>query len=136
MVAEAVVAAAAESTNSAQLIFQFLSSGAVVAVITVMITGVVNRKRLGAEATSIITQAAGGMVKTLQDDNARLRVEQATMRVERDAQEARERERDIRDDQLRKALERHEQWDRLVTVMLREAGLDVPTPPTLTASQD
>lgn len=136
MAAETVVAAAAEGASSAQLIFQFLSSGAVVAVITVMITGVVNRKRLGAEATSIITQAAGGMVKTLQDDNARLRVEQATMRVERDEQEVRERERDLRDKQLRKALERHEQWDRLVTVMLREAGLDVPTPPTLTAPED
>lgn len=129
MVAEA--AQAASEGLDPQIVFQFLSSGAVVAVITAMITGVINRKRLGAEATSIITQAAGGMVKTLQDDNARLRAEYATMRIERDEQEDRERERDRRDEQLRKALEAHGEWDRQVAAMLRGAGLDVPPPPTL-----
>ena len=118
-----------------------LGSGAVGAVIVAIIGAVTGRRKLGAEATEILTKAAGGMVERLEADNKRLRdadeakttkIDELEHRVDdlEDEQRAWERERE---DWLR-VLQVHAAWDTLAIATLREAHppIDLPDPPPLT----
>jgi hypothetical protein len=76
-----------------------------------VINAVVSRRKVGADAASVLTQAASGLVSDL--------------RREVDDLKAWKRE----EVQL---LDAHRRWDRLVAQHLKDAGIDVPDPPPLT----
>ena len=65
----------------ANQLFALLGSASLAGVLGAVVNAVVNRRKLGAEATVIITQAAGGIIGTLQDDNARLRADNDQLRA-------------------------------------------------------
>ena len=122
-------------------VLQLLGSAAFAAVIVAVINAVVTRRKLGAEATKIITDAASGVVERVEADNKRLRESDVrkTQRIadleERvdhleDQERAWERERE---DWLR-VLELHSAWDLLAIAKLRGVTppIDLPDPPPLT----
>ena len=128
------------------LITVLVSSGLATIVVAV-INAVATRRKLGSEATKIITDAAGGFVTTIQQDNERLRAQAA-----RDAQRievlerrvdefetferhlaSREAEWDRQRRELDRALQSHAAWDRAAIAKLKSATppIHLPTPPPL-----
>lgn len=112
-------------------IFQILTSTVVVGVVTVCLNAFFNRRKLGAEATSIITQAASGVVKNLEDDNARLRAKSAENAIKLEQYENESRARDAEMRVFTDAFEAHLRHDALVARALAGAGITVPDPPPL-----
>lgn len=143
-------AAEAETGNGTQLIIAALGAGSVGAVIAAMVTGLFTKRKLGAEATEIITKAASGVVETLNAEIIRLNAATAVVRTEQaadaarhrlddEAREARhklEREADqakhARElDAIRRVLQLHVAWDLMARAKLSEHGINLPEPPPL-----
>lgn len=90
-----------------------------------VVNGLFQRRRLGADATRIITEAAGGVVADVRKDNAELRERLRNAEARIDEQERME-------DELRDSLRDHVEWDRTVANVLAEHGItDIPPPPPL-----
>lgn len=109
--------------NSAQVVLSLLGSSSVVAVATTVITAIFNKRKLGADATQIITQAAVGVVDTLKTENARLVARVDAVEVELS---------DARDKATAwyRTLQLHVAWDHLSFQKLTELGVaDWPEPP-------
>lgn len=106
-----------------------IGSSGITAVLAAVITATFNRKKLKADATSVIATAAGGIVQILQEDNARLRDEGNRRETMRQRREAAERRRDAT---FRQQLEYHHQYDLSVASKLRSAGFEMEDPPPLT----
>src|SRR6478736_6583237 len=111
-----------------ELLPVIIGSSGVTAVMVAVITALFNRGKLKADATSLITQAAGGLVTSLQADNVRLRTENTRNAQRRDRKESAERRRD---NEFRRQLERHHEYDVQLVRQLRAAGIEVPDPPEL-----
>lgn len=121
---------------------QVLISGALASVVGTVISVMANRKKLGAEATEVITKAASGVVANFEKDNERLRtsdrdktaqISNLEDRVDDLENEQRAWEHE-REDWLR-VLQLHAAWDALAIAKLREAmpPIDLPDPPPLRA---
>lgn len=111
-----------------EVVASILGASAVTAVVGAIVNGFINRRKLGAEATSIITQAAGGLVASLQNDNAVLRAEDAKrkLQAERNARATRKR-----DAFFRSQFSAHLEYDRKIVKALRDAGIAVEMPPEI-----
>lgn len=135
-----------------QLLLQILLSATGAGVLGAIINGIINRKKLGAEATNIITQAATGVVDRLEKEierksgdlaNARERIRQLEERVRvveaREASHANEcrEERQRRFEEMlaiRETLQVHAAWDFRAIQRLEEFGMrktDLRPPPPL-----
>lgn len=100
-------------------------------VVTTIVTGVFTRKKLSADATKIITEAAGAVVETLRQENARYVAEKILLegKVEAGRIENQANRDDLR--MLHQAVAQHVMWDQQVKDVLRSNGIDVPEPPQL-----
>ena len=109
------------------LLVQLLGSAVIASVIGAVVNGIINRKKLGAEATEIITKAASGVVSDLRQDNERLR---ARLVVLENAQDEWELERE----EWKRVLTVHGAWDLMATTAVKQAipPIDLPPPPPLT----
>ncbi len=105
-----------------------VGSSGVTALLVAVFSALVNRRKIKAEATSILTEAAGGIVQILQADNARLRADAKRQEVLRERRERAERDRD---EQFRVLLREHHDYDMSLVQSLREAGIRVGNPPRL-----
>jgi hypothetical protein len=96
------------------------------AIVAAVINAIMGRKKLSAEATQIITEAAGGFVQKVEADNARLRSELSTAKARIDGLERRE-------DEARHYQQVHVAIDVMMLRRLRELahGEDFPEPPPL-----
>jgi hypothetical protein len=109
----------------ADVVVQLLGSVVLAAVAGAIINGIINRRKLGAEATEIITKAASGVVERLEaeltrvtGDNTRLRERIQTL--------------EIREETDRAVLQLHAAWDHMAVQRLMECGItDLPQPPPL-----
>ena len=111
--------------NSSQVVLTMLGSGSVVAVLSALVTGIFNRRKLGADATEIITKAASSVVERLEGENERFqkRIEV----LERQAQE-----KNARDVEWFRVLQLHAAWDHMAVARLRDVNvIDLPNPPPL-----
>jgi hypothetical protein len=106
------------------VVVQLLGSVVLAAIAGAIINGIINRRKLGAEATEIITKAASGVVERLEaeltrisGDNSRLRDRILTLEAAEDADRA--------------VLQLHASWDHLAVERLLEAGIEMPMPPPL-----
>ena len=113
------------------MVFTALGSTALAGVVSVVITAISTRRKMGADATKIITEAAGGMVSRLEEDNKRLREDNTSFRTKVDAFEQSDRRRGRRDDLIRLGLEAQTKYSMVLAGLLRDAGIAVPDPPTL-----
>lgn len=79
--------------------------------IAAVINAVISRRKVGADAASVLTQAASGLVTDLQAQIDELK---AWKRGQNHL------------------LAEHRKWDSIVVRHLKDAGIDVPEPPSLT----
>ncbi|WP_155293633.1 hypothetical protein [Rhodococcoides fascians] len=67
---------------NADLAVAVLTSAGVCAIVSALIGGLFSRRKMSAEATSIITTAAGSFVEQVQADNATLRSENKDLKTQ------------------------------------------------------
>lgn len=101
-----------------------------------LINAISNRKKTGADATKVITDAALGVVTQLQERIKELLAEQTTLKQEVSDLQDREDDRDSRETAARKALLKHHEWDLRLTRLINEklpdhSGELLPPPPLL-----
>ena len=106
-----------------------LGTTGVTGLVAVIVTAMFNRRKLKAETTDILTNAAGGIIKNLQDDNQVLREQQAKSGILEWRRSAAERARDAT---FRVALEAHYNYDLDLARALRDAGIEIADPPRIT----
>jgi ABC-type branched-subunit amino acid transport system permease subunit len=113
-----------------QWLAAFTGAG-VAAVLAAIVSGLFSKRKLSAEATKIITDAASGVVQNLSSELTRVTAQNATQaaqiaRVEAEQAQAREHQRAT--DQ---ALALHAFWDSQARDTLRANGIELPEPPPL-----
>lgn len=123
------------------VLLQVLGSVLGSTVLVSLLTAYISRRKLGAEATEIITQAATGVLEQFKADNVRLREENRTLDAKIDTIEDRvyelERmERSYRQDMVavRETAQHHAAWDFAMITRLEELGVpreEVRPPPPL-----
>lgn len=111
---------------SPELVLAVVGSAGFTALVTAIANGILNRKKLSADATKVITEAAAGVAADIRKDNIDLRerLERAEGRIE-DLELERQLSRDV--------LQLHAAWDELALYKLRAADMadDLPQPPPL-----
>lgn len=110
---------------------QQLAGLGVGAILATVITGLFSRRKLSAEATKIITDAASGTLKDLRDENTRLAARVAATETQQDQLRDIQRRQDERQRADHQALAIHAFWDRQAWNTLKEQGIDLPEPPPL-----
>lgn len=125
------------------IIVALLGGGGLFAVVGALVNGVFTKRKLGAEATEIITRAASGVVTDLRTSLEERTAEMARMRLEHDAglaairlehtaaltkmatDHANEREN------WRRVLQLHVAWDYIAIEKLSHLGVELPPPPPI-----
>ena len=128
---------AAEAGTSIPTSFiALLGGGGIGAILVAIITGLFSRRKLGAEATEIITKAAAGVVTSLeaevrrQADARRLDAERHNReRAEMAAAHVAERQ------EWQRVLQLHAAWDAIAIARLAEVDVALPPTPPLTPAQ-
>lgn len=115
-----------------ELIVAILGAGGMGAIIAAIVTGLFSKRKLGAEATDIITKAAAGVVTNLQSEIDR----QVHARQEDAASHAALVERLIAShnremSEVRRVLQLHVAWDALAIARLADLGVNLPPAPPL-----
>lgn len=111
---------------------QSLAGFGVGAVVVAVLNGLFNKRKLSAEATKIITDAASGIVERLEQENARIVAANTLLEGKVQAtqiEQATQREHQRQVDQV---LAMHALWDKQVVEIAAQHDIDLPTPPPLT----
>jgi hypothetical protein len=121
---------------STQLVVAILGSGALGAIAAAIIAGLFSKRKLGAEATEIITKAAAGVVTSLQaevDRQVKAREDAALQhRLDMAAvMEAHDQEME----EVRRVLQLHVAWDAIAIAKMAEFGTELPPAPPLLPAQ-
>jgi DNA-directed RNA polymerase len=139
--------AAASGSTTGSTIVVVLAALGIGSVVTAVVTGLFSKRKLGAEATEIITNAASSVVKTLEaqlargeqerhEDQTRHEMEMTRITVEHAREmtnmaRAHTQERDA----WKKVLQLHVAWDALAISKLAEMDFDMPPTPPLTPAE-
>lgn len=139
-----MIAYDATLSPSAQILIGILGAGGLGAIATAVITGLFSKKRLGAEATEIITKAAAGVVTNLESEIDRQKEAREELVAEH-SEERREWQRKIEElaeahvaerKEWQRVLQLHVSWDAIAIAKMAEFGVDLPpTPPLLPAQR-
>lgn len=100
-------------------------------VFVAVINGLFSKRKLSADATKIITDAASGIVERLQQENARVMASNVLLTGKVEAlqiEQASTRDWHRQVDQL---LAMHQLWDVQVTEIAQSHGIELPPPPPL-----
>lgn len=129
--------------DSTAVVVAALSGGGLFAIIGAIANGFFTRRRLGAEATEIITRAASGVVVDLRkslDERAREMLQMKSdhasnlllMRQEHTAAiDKLEREHAEEREDWRRVLQLHVAWDYIAIERLSHLGVELPPPPPI-----
>ncbi len=119
-------------------ILTLLVSTGVATIIVAIIQAVFNRRKLSAEATQIITQAAAGTVENIMKDNATLRTQMGvlegklnTLTIAVAAADRRERAHAAIEERYRWHLDRWHRYCARITDELRALGGKIEDPPPM-----
>lgn len=120
----------------AELVIGLLGGGGIASIAAAIVAGLFSKRKLGAEATEIITKAASGVVE---------RLEAEVHRVERAREDAALQHRldmaavmEAHDQEMadvRRVLQLHVAWDAIAIARLGELGVDLPPAPPLLPAQ-
>lgn len=109
-----------------------LGAGGLGAIIAAIVTGLFSKRKLGAEATEIITKAAAGVVKNLEGEIERQVRRNELLIAEHEhvlnrlvSSHAEELE------EVRRVLQLHVAWDAIAIAKMAEVGIDLPPAPPL-----
>lgn len=120
-------------------VLRWLTSLGVSAIILALVNGLFSKRKLSAEATKLITDAASGTLQDVREDYARVRAENTELRERIASTEARldgvERENRAQGEHQRQTdalIVVHGEWDRQAFYAARSKGITLPEPPPLT----
>lgn len=122
---------------SPETIVAFLGAGGLGAIVAAIVAGLFSKKKLGAEATEIITKAAAGVVTSLEAEIRRVEKarEDAALQHRLDLAAVMEAH-DFELEEVRRVLQLHVAWDVLVKAKAAEHGIELPdVPPLLPAKR-
>jgi uncharacterized metal-binding protein len=120
-----------------QIIIAALGAGGLGAIAAALITGLFSKRKLGSEATEIITRAASGVVTSIEAElerqiEARKTAEKNCMETINKMAEAHVKERE----EWRRVLQLHVAWDQIALAKLTDHDVELPpVPPLLPASR-
>ena len=125
-----------------ELIVAILGAGGMGAIFAAIVTGLFSKRKLGAEATEIITKAAAGVVTNLQaeiDRQVKARTDDATTHRETMDRLIASHNREMAE--VRRVLQLHVAWDALAIARLGDLGVSLPPappllPPTLVTAEE
>lgn len=101
-------------------------------VLVVLFQGLFGRRKLSAEATKIITDAASGVVEIQKAELARVLASNVVLGGQVEAQRIQLEELQRVVHKTSEALAIHAFWDSQAVDIAREHGIDLPPPPPLT----
>lgn len=117
---------------STQLVVGLLGGGGLGAIFAAIIAGLFSKRKLGAEATEIITKAAAGVVTNLQselDRQIKAR-EDAALQHRLDIAAIMEAH-DTEMGEVRRVLQLHVAWDAIAIATVSDLGRELPPAPPL-----
>lgn len=109
-----------------------LGAGGVGAIMAAIVTGLFSKRKLGAEATEIITKAAAGVVTNMQAE-----IDRQVRRNDLLISEHLSLMHSLREDHrremedVRRVLQLHVAWDAIAIARIGELGIDLPPAPPL-----
>lgn len=117
---------------SAAVLAALLGAGGMGAIFAAIVTGLFSKRKLGAEATEIITKAAAGVVTNMQAEIDR-QVQRNEELVQRHVADM---DRVMSDhakelDDVRRVLQLHVAWDAIAIAKMAEVGVELPPAPPL-----
>lgn len=120
--------AAAPAAQGSQILVYLLGAGGIGAIITAVIAGLFSKRKLGAEATEIITKAASGVVTSIEAELGRSKEARAADRVEfeteleacRALREKEQRDHESELLEIRRVLQLHVAWDAVAIAAYTE----------------
>jgi len=115
-----------------ETIVALLGGGGIAAIISAIVAGLFSKKKLGAEATEIITKAAAGVVTNMQaeiDRQVQARQDQALTHQQAMTALIASHEREMAE--VRRVLQLHVAWDVMAIAKLQELGVAMPPAPPL-----
>lgn len=128
---------------SPEVLAALLGSGGIAAVLAAVVAAVSTRRKLGAEATEIITNAAAGVVKNMQAEidrqvkrNTEI-IQENEQRIELLTREHSERMNAMVDshnqemEDVRRVLQLHVAWDAIAIAKMNDFGVTLPPAPPL-----
>lgn len=131
---------------SAQVLVGILGVSGLSGIAAAIITAIASRRKLGAEATQIIANAAAGVTQSVTAELHRLEAEMADLRAEHIAAltELRKQHREQLQriygdraqelDNIRNIINLHVAWDMVVIQRVAAVGVELPPPPPLLLS--
>lgn len=126
----------ASDPNTSEYIITALGAGGLGAIAAATIAGLFSKRKLGAEATEIITKAASSVVERLEaelrrnaEDRDLLRAEHTSEIASLRADFGRQREA------WRRVLQLHIAWDAIAIAKLDELGVNLPPAPPITPEE-
>lgn len=121
---------------STELVVGLLGGGGIAAIISAVVAGLFSKRKLGAEATEIITKAAAGVVTNLQADAeaSRKAREDAALQHRLDMAAVMEAH-DNEMAEVRRVLQLHVAWDAIAIAKLADLGVELPPAPPLLPAQ-
>lgn len=111
--------------------FSYIGIGGVLAAV---ITGLFSRRKLSADATKIITDAASGVVAELRTELGRAAQANALLTGKVEAGQLIQTQQQEHLRSIDQAVAMHVLWDRQAYATLRESGIELPEPPPLPGS--
>lgn len=117
---------------SAAILAAVLGAGGLGAILAAIVTGLFSKRKLGAEATEIITKAAAGVVTNLQDELVRQQgVNTALVAKHTAAMDALVESHAEEMEEVRRVLQLHVAWDAIAIAKMADVGIDLPPAPPL-----
>ena len=117
---------------SGALLAAVLGAGGLGAILAAIITGLFSKRKLGAEATEIITKAAAGVVVNMQAEIDRQVSRNSDIISEHRSVMSRlvqDHTKEMED--VRRVLQLHVAWDAIAIAKMAELGVDLPPAPPL-----
>lgn len=111
--------------------FSYIGIGGVLAAV---VTGLFSKRKLSADATKIITEAASGVVAEMRTELGRAAQANALLTGRFEAGQAVQQAQQEHLRSIDQAVAMHVMWDHQVRAIARDNGLDLPEPPPLPGS--
>lgn len=131
-------------SSGATTVVGILGAGGVGAILAAIVAGLFSKRKLGAEATEIITNAAAGVVTSMESqlersekdrrkDQARHEVEMTRITAGHADEMTKMAQAHVNEREAwRKVLQLHVAWDMLAISKLADENIELPAPPPVT----
>lgn len=115
-----------------EVIVAILGTGGFSAIVGAVVTGVFSKRKMGAEATEIITKAAAGVVTSMQSEiDRQVKLNDELVEDHKAALARMEARHTAEMDEVRRVLQLHVAWDSIAIARMSEVGITLPPVPPL-----